>query len=62
MINITEYSEDELSFRVFNTESLYDLRHSNDIVATLDEMFIYTPEQLETLQEALEEDKEEQDA
>ena len=62
MLNITEYSEDELSFRVFNTESLYDLRHSNDIVATLDEMFIYTPEQLETLQEALEEDKEEQDA
>ena len=58
MIDLTKYSEDELSLNVFKDEFLYNLRHRKDLVFTLDEMFIYTEEQLGVLQHDLIDDKE----
>ena len=59
MIDLTNYSEDELSLNVFNDESLYLIRNTEGLKEELDERFIYTPEQLEVLFADLEDDEEE---
>ena len=60
MNNITEYSDQELSLMVFNDESLYNARHSIGFIESIiNELFIYTDEQLEVLEEDLKEDLEE---
>jgi hypothetical protein len=56
-INITTYTENELSLLVFNTESLYLLRRNwPALVEALDEQFIYTPAQLQVLNDDVDED------
>lgn len=56
MNDLTHYSDDELSLLVMNDESLYEMRHSSNLVSILDEIFTYTPKQLEVLQEDLADD------
>lgn len=57
--NITKYSDSELSLLVFNDEYLYTHRHSRHFKHVIDELFIYTPEQWQELQNDLESDKNE---
>ena len=56
MIDITQYSEDELSLNVFNDEELYKLRHTGGLKYILDDIFIYTDEQMEILENDLADD------
>lgn len=54
--DIREHSDQELSLWVFNDEGLYIQRHRRDFLATVAELFEYTPEQLEVLKQDLEDD------
>lgn len=63
MQNITQYSDSELSLNFMNDEGLYNsLRHAArynnwDMVTTLvDDLFIYTPDQLQDLKNTFEEE------
>lgn len=56
MINITGYSDQELSLVVFNTEFLYSIRHDDDLWEILEVVYIFTDEQREQLEIDLEED------
>ena len=48
--NIQNYSKDELSLLVFNTERLYKLRNdANKLMIAIDSQFIYTDDQLKVL-------------
>jgi hypothetical protein len=47
--DITMYSEDELSLRVFNEEELYRERHDPNFKKMIEDTFIYTRDQLITL-------------
>ena len=60
MINITEYSDDELSLHVFNDEYLYNNRHKMWFMDIINEFYEYTPEQLEVLLDDLADDMEEE--
>ena len=54
MQDLTQYGSSELSMWVFNDEYLYDLRHNQDeLIGTLDELFVYDDEQLAELLEDL---------
>lgn len=56
--DLTEFSENELSLMVFNDEYLYKMRRNKkNLIATLDDMYIYTDEQLEVLNNDLDEDE-----
>lgn len=50
MEDLTQYTDDELSLRVFNDEGLYNIRHTAGLADALDSLFIYTNEQLSVLQ------------
>lgn len=55
--DITKYSDDELSLRVFNDEYYYHERKDwNYLKALIMEQFVYTDAQLETLINDLEEE------
>lgn len=55
--DLREYSDNELSLLVFNDETLYKLRRQFLIgTGLLDDMFLYTNEQLETLIEDVKQD------
>jgi len=54
--DITEYSDSELSLLVFNTEYLYEQRHSKGFDEVLDQLFIYTPKQWQELIADLQDD------
>ena len=57
MQDLTVYSDNELSLRVFNEEYFYIERHDRDyLFALIDEEFIYNQEQLDILQVDLVED------
>lgn len=56
--DITEYSDKELSLVVFNTEYLYNIRHRENFIEFLRELFLFRPEQLETFNQDLKEDLE----
>lgn len=59
--DLREYSDNELSLLVFNDETLYKLRRQFLIgTELLDDMFLYTNEQLETLIEDIKQDLEEE--
>lgn len=58
--DLTQYSENELSLLVFNDEGLYLMRRKSYFFETLEEFFIYTPEQLDVLKEDLKADLEEE--
>lgn len=57
--DLTEFSENELSLLVFNDEYLYKRRNSRDFLIELDEMFLYTEEQLDALKSDLYEEEQE---
>ena len=49
-INITQYSNAELSWIVFNDESLYSIRHElNELLYIIDDLYIYTDAQIDEL-------------
>lgn len=54
--DLTQYSDAELSLRVFNEEWLYRVRHSRGLRSALDELFIYNGEQWAELMSDLESD------
>ena len=54
--DLTGYPNRELSLRVFNEEHLYLKRHSNSILKTLQELFIFTATQEQVLLKDLQED------
>lgn len=54
--DLTDYSDSELSLRVFNDEGLYRMRHRKGFDEVLDQIFVYTPEQWQELITDLEED------
>ena len=58
MDNLTVYGDDELSLLVFNDEELYKIRHDNDLIDILDQIYTYNADQLKVLQESLVEDRE----
>lgn len=59
MTDLREYSDIELSLWVFNTESLYDIRHSSEFETVLRDMFTFTEMQYKILVMELQEDLEE---
>jgi hypothetical protein len=56
MKDLTEYSNQELSLRVFNEEPLYLDRHSLNFIEGLREIFVFNSAQLEELKTDLEDD------
>jgi len=46
MIDLTEYSDRELSLVVYNDQGLYNCRHDSDLIDELEEVFTFTPCQL----------------
>ena len=55
--DLTEYGEEELSLNVFNDEGLYLRRRDVGFLDLINEVFIYTSEQLEELKNDLLEDE-----
>jgi len=49
--DITKQDDNFLTEEVFNTEELYLLRHEKDLITYLDQLYNYTPRQLEVLKE-----------
>ena len=49
-----------MSLRVFNEESLYQIRHDEDLLEILEGVFIWTDEQEEQLIVDLEEDQDDE--
>ena len=47
--DLTKYTINELSLRVYNTEELYKIRFSKDLRESIEEMFIFTEEQEQVL-------------
>jgi len=56
MEDLTRYTDDELSLRVFNDEGLYLQRHDTGFLELLSSIFIYTPEQLQILKDDLQDE------
>ena len=50
MKDLTIYSDDELSLQVFNDQYFYnEIHHPEYLMALIKEEFVYTPEQMQTL-------------
>lgn len=45
--DLTQYSDAELSLRIFNDELWHSVRHSALIFKLIDQSFVYTPAQIE---------------
>ena len=58
--SLYRFSDDELSLRVFNEESLYLRRHERGFIRELSSIFQYTNKQLAVLRVDLQDDKESQ--
>ena len=57
MENLTEYSDQELSNWVFNTECLYSARNDEaELMRIINSSFVYTDEQLQELKNDLAEE------
>lgn len=52
-LDITQQSKRELSLLVFNTESLYSIRQTFHFIDVIKDLYIYTDEQLEVLEQDL---------
>lgn len=59
MQDLTQYSDNELSLQVFNDEYLYNFRHVDYLEEILEELFLFTDEQLHVLKGDLADDLEE---
>lgn len=57
--DITMHSDEELSLLVFNDEGLYRMRTDSQFLGYLNDIFIFTEEQLEVLEQDLAEDRKE---
>jgi uncharacterized protein Smg (DUF494 family) len=57
--DLTHYSDDELSLRVFNDEYLYTMRNRRGLFTILEEQFIYSKVQRNILIEDIAQDNEE---
>ena len=57
MIDLTQYTDDELSLEVFNTEHLYIDRHKPSFLPRIAQDYIYTTEQLGILLIDLEQER-----
>jgi len=59
MIDLTQYSDDELSLHVFNGEGFYNIRDfpKELLLEALETSFMFTPEQLKVLETDLIEDQ-----
>ena len=57
MEDLTQYSDDELSMWVFNDESLYRIRHTNNLNEYLSVCVKYTKAQLAVLNQDLIDDE-----
>lgn len=61
--DLRQYSDEELSLWVMNDEGLYRSRRSLRVLTELlDELFIYTDEQMEVLKQDLEDEENEENA
>ena len=60
MQDLTNYSQHEMSLRVFNEEDIYQIRHDEDLLEILKGVFIWTDEQVKQLIVDLEEDQEDE--
>ena len=58
--DLTSYGSGELSMWVFNDEGLYRERHRRGFIEVLSELFIYTDEQLEELENDLAEEEDDE--
>lgn len=58
LVDIREYSDNELSMLVFNDESLYNMRHLSNLESILREIYIFSDDQLEVLKVDVEMDLE----
>lgn len=56
--DITMYSDCELSLLVFNDEYLYSVRHKRGFKGMIEELFTYTQDQLNELNQDLQDDLE----
>jgi len=54
--DLRQYSDEELSLIVMNDEGLYIDRHKSWFISQLEELFLFTDEQLEVLKQDLEDD------
>ena len=45
-IDLTQYTDNELSMVVYNDQGLYSMRHDSDLISELEEVFTFTPCQL----------------
>lgn len=59
MTDLTNYSNQELSLLVFNTQFLYDNRHEDWFLYEISQMYVYTEDQMKELLNDLAEDKKE---
>lgn len=57
--DLTQYTDSELSLRVFNDEGLYRGRHMKGFMYLLEDIFIFTHEQEDELLQDLQDDLEE---
>ena len=57
--DLSKYSNQELSLRIFNDECLYKSRNGDCFIETLYDIFVFTHEQLKELKKDLKEDKKE---
>lgn len=57
--DLTQYSDQELSLRVFNDEGLYRMRRNSQFIGFLNDIFIFSDDQLEELENDLRADLEE---
>jgi hypothetical protein len=59
--DLTIYNDEELSLRVFNDEGLYRMRKNSQLIGLLNDLFIFTEDQLEILEQDLKDDLESED-
>ncbi len=45
-VDLTQYTDNELSMVVYNDSGLYSMRHDSDLISELEEWFNFTPCQL----------------
>ena len=58
--DLREHSNSELSLLVFNDEGLYNDRHKPWFIDSLDDLFIFSSEQLKELKQDIQDDLEEE--
>jgi len=57
-VDLTQYTDNELSMVVYNDSGLYSMRHDSGLISELEEWFNFTPCQLSVLLDDLEEELE----